>query len=338
MPSADATLVVGPAWVGDMVMAQSLFMSLKASAPDAAIDVVAPGWSAPLLGRMPQVRAAHTLQAGHGELRLGDRRALGRSLRGQYARAIVLPRSLKAALVPFFARVPERVGYLGEWRYGLLTDWRALDKQKMPTTVGRYVALGLEPQRELPSALPEPALDKDAAATTRVLQQLNLDTSGRVVALLPGAEYGPAEQWPETPFAALPARLISLGCAVWVLGSKKEHALGETICGDSGARNLCGQTSLTDVIDLLHCCDSAVSNDSGLMHVAAACGARVVALYGSSSPTMTPPLTERASIVTEPQPCSPCFARTCRYGHYDCLTKISVDRVFGEIENTSLRR
>ncbi len=318
------TLVVGPAWVGDMVMAQSLFMTLKAQEPSAAIDVVAPAWSAPLLARMPQIRAAHALSAGHGQFHFGARRALGRQLRAaKFARAVVLPRSFKAALVPFFANIPQRIGYLGEWRYGLLNAHRALDKTRLPTTVSRYVALAHPPGLPAPSC-PAPQLDHDAAAARALVERLELDTSKKVVALLPGAEYGPAKQWPAEYFAQLATRLVESDCSVWVLGSQKEHALGETIAAHAGVRNLCGRTSLTDAIDLLHLADTAVSNDSGLMHVAAACNATVIALYGSSSPDFTPPLTDHAQIMQQPQPCSPCFARTCRYHHYRCLRDITV--------------
>ena len=335
MASADSsrrdTLVVGPAWVGDMVMAQSLFKTLKRQRPDAAIDVVAPGWSVPLVARMPEVRAAHALEAGHGQVRLSVRRALGRSLRDRrYARAYVLPRSFKAALVPYFAGIPERVGYFGEWRFGVLTERRRLDKTRLPTTVGRYVALA-HPDGAIDVDAPRPQLSLDAERQGQLRKTMALNSTQSVVALLPGAEYGPAKQWPIESFASLARSLDRAGLAVWILGSAKERQLGEAIAGDSAVRNLCGQTTLTDAIDLLHAADVAVTNDSGLMHVAAACGARVVAIYGSSSPWMTPPLTDRACVIREPQPCSPCFARTCRFDHYDCLRKIDPARVLAEV-------
>lgn len=327
MAGPDATLVVGPAWVGDMIMAQALYKTLKQAAPDAPIDVVAPPWSAALVERMDEVRTAHVLSVGHGEVGLGARRALGRRLReGGYGRAIVTPRSFKAALVPYFARVPVRTGFRGEFRYGLLNDVRRLDKARLPTTVSRYVALALPPDASLPP-IPRPTLRHDPARAAELRDALDLAGERPVAALLPGAEYGPAKQWPAEHFAALAKRLDAAGFAVWVLGSAKEAALGAAICAGTNARNLCGETSLTDAIDLLHEAQVAVSNDSGLMHMAAACDCRVVAIYGSSSPRMTPPLTERAHVVREPQPCSPCFARTCRFGHYDCLKKIDVERV-----------
>ncbi len=326
----DDTLVVGPAWVGDMVMAQSLFKTLAMQYPQGAIDVVAPAWAAPLRARMPEVRDAHALDAGHGQVRLSVRRALGHALRSRrYRRALVLPRSFKAALVPYFARVPERIGYFGEWRFGVLTERRPLDKTRLPTTVGRYVALAHPDGASFDA--PEPALRQDAQRTVKLCRDLGLDADAPVVALLPGAEYGPAKQWPTQSFRELAGELTARGLGVWVLGSKKEHELGAAICASGTAHNLCGRTSLTDAIDLLHAARVAVSNDSGLMHVAAACGAHVVALYGSSSPLMTPPLTARADIVQEPQPCSPCFARTCRYDHYRCLRDIGAPRVVDRV-------
>ena len=174
--SAGDTLVVGPAWVGDMVMAQSLFKTLKENMPQARIDVVAPAWSAPLLARMPEVRSAHALDAGHGQLRIGARRALGQRLRPlRFARAIVLPRSFKAALVPWFAKIPVRVGYRGEWRYGVLTERRDLDKQRLPTTVSRYIALGLT-AGSVPQRIPFPALTHDAANAEQLVARLALAT------------------------------------------------------------------------------------------------------------------------------------------------------------------
>ena len=337
--TSERFLIVGPAWVGDMVMAQSLFMHLRAKDPGVSIDVVAPGWSAPLIERMDEVGAAHVLEVGHGELGLAARRALGEKLRERgYTRAIVLPRSFKAALVPWYARIPRRTGFLGEMRFVLVNDRRELNKRRLPTTVSRYVALGLEPGEALPEPLPSPTLRVDAARGATLARDFRLDVSRPVVALLPGAEYGPAKQWPAERYALLARRLSEAGIAVLVFGSAKELALGEQICDHSDAVNLCGRTQLADVVDLLGLADVAVSNDSGLMHVAAATGCAVVAIYGSSSPDYTPPLTDVARIMRERQPCSPCFARTCRFGHYRCLTDITVEAVQSAVTQMQGRR
>jgi len=332
---SSAILVVGPSWVGDMVMAQSLYQLLRQRAPDRPIDVLAPSWSLPLLARMPEVRRGIELPLGHGELGIRVRRALGRSLRGRYARAIVLPRSWKSALVPWFARIPERTGFRGEWRYGLINDRRAFDDRRLDQTIKRFLALGLDRGETALPAAPLPALVSDAASQAAVLRRLGLGTDAPVVALMPGAEYGPAKQWPPEYFAALARQLAERGADVWILGSAKESALGESIAAAAGSarvRNLCGATALVDAVDLLALTAAVVSNDSGLMHVAAAVGTEVVALYGSSTPDFTPPLTSRASIHYRRLDCSPCFARDCPLGHRDCLRGIEVASVAASVE------
>jgi len=304
-----------------MVMAQALFKHLKAEHPGRPVDVLAPGWSLPVVARMPEVRTGIAADTGHGELGLGKRIALGRELRGRYDRAIVLPRSLKSALVPWIARIPTRTGFRGESRYGLINDMRPFDPATLDQTVKRYVALGTARGVGLP-AIPEPALsvsdDNQAAAIAR----LGLETDRPVVAFMPGAEYGPAKCWPIEHFTALARDLDAAGYAVWVLGSAKDNPAGEAIAAGSAAANVCGRTSLEDVIDLLGFTQQAVSNDSGLMHVAAAVGTFVHAIYGSSSPRFTPPLTGRRQIHWLELECSPCFERRCPLGHLRCLREI----------------
>jgi len=326
-----SVLVVGPAWVGDMVMAQSLFRLLKAREPDLVIDVLGPPWSLQLVGRMPEVRNGVVLTAAHGELALGRRRALGLELRSKgYDQAIVLPRSFKSALVPYFARIPVRTGYRTEFRQLLLNDLRPLDRERLDRTVKRFLALGLP--RDLP--LPEPAspeLAVDAQNRDALLRRHGLDAAS-AIALMPGAAYGPAKQWPIERFGELAARLGERGRQVWVLGSRAERPFGESIAAEAGAsvRNLCGETALVDAVDLLSAARAAVTNDSGLMHVAAAAGTHVLAIYGSSSPAFTPPLTARKTIFYLGIGCSPCFRRRCPLGHLDCLRQIHVSAVAEE--------
>ena len=325
-------LVVGPSWVGDMVMAQALYRLLKQRAPISEIHVVAPPWSLPVIERMPEVARGVELAVGHGELGLRRRRALGIELRGEgYSRAIVLPRSAKAALVPWFARIPVRTGFRGEWRYGLLNDMRAMDAS-LDQTVKRFVALGRERDEPGAALYPElyPRLRASATNIARLRADHALDARDGLVALMPGAEYGAAKRWPAPRFAELAGWLAGGGTNVVLLGSEKERSLGDEIAlaaGQPRVHNLCGQTSLADVIDLLAAADAAVSNDSGLLHVAAATGTPVVAIYGSSSPKFTPPLTESAAVVYLGIECSPCFRRECPLGHLRCLTEISVERV-----------
>lgn len=325
-------LVVGPSWVGDMVMAQSLYKTLHRDLGAPVIDVLAPAWSLPVLARMPEVRRGIEMPVGHGQLGLGVRRALGIRLRAEgYERAIVLPRSWKAALVPFFARIPVRTGFRGEWRYGLINDRRPFDAARLNRTVLRFLALAAASADVPLPPLLEPSLtaDRGNLATLAARHALNLDCPA--VVLMPGAEYGPAKRWPAERFAELAAGLACAGTAVWILGSAKEQPLGREIAARSGGmplvRDLTGATSLAEAIDLLATAAVAVSNDSGLMHVAAAVGTHVVAIYGSSSPDFTPPLTRSKTIYYEHLSCSPCFERTCPLHHLRCLRDIAANTV-----------
>lgn len=332
MSTADRVLVVGPSWVGDMVMAQALYRQLAARRPRPEIHVLAGAWSGPVLARMPEVDRTIELPAGHGELALLERFRLGRKLSAErYTQAIVLPRSLKAALVPFFARARQRTGFRGEWRFGLINDMRSFDLQHHDQTVKRFLALGTPANlADLPAAEP-PRLRVDAKNLARCEAALGLAPSTTRVALLPGAEFGPAKRWPAGHYAALAARLASAGLQVLVLGSGRERSIGAEVLGPLAppvAYNLCGLTELADVVDLLSTAAVAVSNDSGLMHVAAAVGCHVVALYGSSSPTFTPPLTSRRHIFHLGLQCSPCHQRDCPLGHLRCLSDIGVESVF----------
>ena len=331
MNTGAKQLVVGPSWIGDMVMAQSLYKLLASRDPDTEIHVIAPAWSIPVLERMPEVTRALELPVAHGEAGIGKRWRLARRLRHEgYQRAIVLPRSLKAALVPFFASVPVRTGYRGEWRFGLINDMRAFDAERLDQTVKRFVALGLGPEEAGLPSIPTPRLDIDEDNLRIVAARLGLDTESDAVAIIPGAEYGPAKRWPSEYYADLASRLVRVGLKVWVLGSEKEHEIGEAVSGPANhpnAINLCGETSLADVIDLLGAARVAVTNDSGLMHVAAAVGTHVVAVYGSSSPGFTPPLTEAKDVFYLDLECSPCFQRECPLGHFRCMTDLGVDEI-----------
>ena len=319
-------LIIGPSWVGDMVMAQTLFMCLQQRHPDCNIDVLAPDWSRPILQRMPEVRQALSFPLGHGVLDLAARRKIGKQLKGQYDQAILLPNSLKSALTPFFAGIPVRTGWKGEMRYGLLSDLRVLDKQRYPLMIERFMALAYPPNTDLPKPYPRPSLQIDSAERDSALTAFALQLGDRpVLALCPGAEFGDAKRWPAKHYAEVAEAKIRQGWQVWIFGSKNDHPGGEEIRQFliPGLReevyNLAGETSLAQAIDLMSCATAVVSNDSGLMHVAAALNLPLVAVYGSTSPEFTPPLAEKVAMVRTGIDCSPCFDRTCRFGHYDCL-------------------
>ncbi len=312
-----------------MVMAQTLFTTLKNQDADAIIDVLAPAWSAPLLERMPEVRKGLDMPLGHGKLELGVRRKLGKSLISEYYdQTIVLPNSLKSALIPFWANIPKRTGWKGEMRYGLLNDIRKLDKDKYPLMIERFIALAGEPNAALPSPLPSPALIADTANRDVALNKFKLTSKQPVLALCPGAEFGPAKRWPEQHYAAVAKQKLAEGWQVWLFGSQKDHPGNEQISSllpdehKESVHNLAGQTSLAEAIDLLSCAEAVVSNDSGLMHIAAALGRNLVVVYGSTSPGFTPPLNSNNRILRLGLDCSPCFKRECPLEHLNCLNQL----------------
>jgi heptosyltransferase-2 len=319
-----------------MVMAQSLFMTLRRREPAPRIHVLAPGWTESLLARMPEVSEFIEMPLGHGRLGLLQRWRLGRrlALRG-YHQAIVLPNAWKSALVPYWARILRRTGWLGEMRYGLLNDIRRLDTTALPMTVQRFVALGLSAETEGSPAIPVPRLDIKVAAVQRALSQLGLNKRARrpLLALCPGAEYGPAKRWPAALFGQLARHMHDAGWDVWLFGSENDRKVCADVNGFSKGvcSDLSGRTSLGQAADLLSLADRTVSNDSGLMHVAAALGHPLVAIFGSSDPNHTPPLSDRSQVVTLNLPCSPCFRRECPLGHTDCLRRLPLERVLAAL-------
>ena len=327
-------LIVAPSWIGDTLLAQPLFARLLKKLPDAQIDALAPGWTAPVLRRMPEIGEVIEAPFGHGELKLLTRWRLGRALRSRrYDEAVVLPNTFKSALVPFFAAIPLRTGFVGESRYGLLNVVHKLDEKRLPLMVERYAQLAEKPGEPPARPLSQVRLRVDEANQSATLKHLGLSRSKPVAAFCPGAEYGPSKRWPERHFASLAKRLAAKGYAVWLFGSENDRAIGAEIArlAEGTAVNLCGRTDLAGAIDLLSLAEFVVSNDSGLMHVAAGVGRPVVALYGSSSPEHTPPLSLNARIVRTGIECSPCYARECPLGHFKCMNDLLPERVIQEI-------
>ena len=289
-------------------------------------------WVAPVYRAMPQVAEVIEFPFAHGGLQFKARRSIAKRIEGQFDKAYVLPNSLKSALLPFLASIPQRIGYLGEARVGLLTH-RLKNPKNKPPMVAFYSALSGD--GDLTGDRPQ--LQVDDAQTAATLSELGLQAGGFIV-FAPGAEYGPAKRWPARHFAELAARL---DVPVVLLGSGKEAALCNEIAVPANALqagkclNLAGKTSLPQALSLIAASRSTVSNDSGLMHVAAALGVPQVAIFGSSSPLHTPPLSDQATVLwlkTDPayQPpldCAPCFERECPLGHTRCLNDISAERV-----------
>ena len=329
-------LVIGPSWVGDAVMAQSLFITLKQRHPSCRINVLAPVWTLSLLDRMPEVSASVEMPLGHGQFGFSARLKLARQLRShQYDQAILLPNSWKSALIPFLAGIPLRTGYIGEMRWGLLNDSRRLDKRALPSTVQRFVALGLDEQPRELRTFPLPKLIIDPNDQRRMRDRFSLaECPDKVLGLCPGAEFGPSKRWPVSYFAALAQQKREDGWDVWLFGSGNDRAIAEDINQQTGnaCRNFAGRTTLAEAVDLLSLTDYVVTNDSGLLHVAAALNKKVIALYGSSDPGFTPPLNKHGKAISLQLDCSPCFERECPLGHYRCLRDITPQRVLAEMD------
>jgi heptosyltransferase-2 len=313
--------VVAPNWIGDALMAQPMLARLHAKHPGSRIDVVAPPWVAPVVRRMPEVNEVIEADLRHGELQLGERWRLGRMLKERsYDQAYVLPNTMKSALAPSFAGIPLRVGYLGESRVGLLNRIHTAGQAREPVPL-HYARLaeetGVEPG--LPLSTPSLSFSNEKIKATSA----GFGIAGPYAVFCPGAEYGPAKRWPY--FRELAARL---DMQIVLLGAASDRKDAEQIPG----RNLVGQTTLDEAIDLIAGAAMVVSNDSGLMHVAAATGTPQVALFGSSSPEHTPPQSAVARTVWLKVDCSPCFQRTCPLGHFNCMNGLSVERVLEEIK------
>ena len=329
---AERILVVAPSWVGDAILSEPLLALLREPYEEPIVDVLAPPWCAPVYARMRGLGRIIEAPASHGEFGWRPRRALGHALReGRYTRAYVLPNTWKSALVPYFARIPRRVGYVGEARYGLLTDARKLDRKATPQLVARYAALALP--RGAPAAVRAPRLVADRQNLRAAMHAMSLSRERPVAIVCPGAEYGPAKRWPAEYFARLCARLAHDGYALWILGSPNDRAPAAALVAAlpsqiSSVVDLTGRTDLGTAIDLMSVAHVVVTNDSGLMHAAAAVDAPLVALFGSSSPAYTPPLSPSARIAKIDIACSPCFKRECPLGHFRCMRDLSPEMVY----------
>ncbi|MEO8120327.1 MAG: lipopolysaccharide heptosyltransferase II [Rhodoferax sp.] len=330
------SLVIAPQWIGDAVMTEPLMRRLQARGE--RLTVGALPWVAPVYRAMPQVAEVIEFPFAHGGLQFKARRSLAQQLEGRFDTAYICPNSLKSALLPFLASIPKRVGYLGEARVGLLTHrLKNPPKDRRPPMVAFYSALS----GETDIASDRPQLQLNSAEVEQALADMGLRRGGYYV-FAPGAEYGPAKRWPAAHFAELARRLDA---PVVLLGSGKEFDLCEEIAVPVNAEqpgkclNLAGKTTLAHAFSAIAATKNIVSNDSGLMHVAAAFGVRQVAIFGSSSPLHTPPLNERATVLwlkndTTYQPpldCAPCFARDCPLGHTRCLVDIQAANVLQHI-------
>jgi len=331
-------LVVGPSWVGDMVMSNSLYKELKTVFPGCKITVLGPPWCLPLLDRMQEVDEAINLPFKHGDFSPGRRWAFGKTLRAKnFTRAIVLPNSWKSSLIPLAAGIPIRTGWRGELRYGLLNDCRSLDKKKFPTMVSRFNALAYSSSQTSTTREPAPSLTCSESQKQKALESFKL-SEVEYIALCPGAEFGQAKRWPPAHYAKLCQLLMNNNHHIVLLGSPKDGQTAEEILDHlepseaTQLINLTGKTSLTEVIDLLAGSRAVVTNDSGLMHIAAAFDRPLVALYGPTSPIFTPPLSPSAHLMKQNLSCQPCHQRQCPLKapneQHACMKNISPQSVF----------
>ena len=336
------TLVVAPNWIGDALMAQPLLSLLKSADASQQIIALAPRWVAPVLEAMPEVDAVIATDLAHGALQWSERRALANDIAAQgFDRAFILPNSFKSALIPWLARIPERIGYRGEARYGLVNR-RADGPDASHAMSARYAALAGLVGIAVETPLPMPRLVVDDTAIAAARARFGFDEADSLIALCPGAEYGPAKRWPAEHFASLAQALLSRrpDAHVLLLGGKADRPIADeivarmTVASDSARlHNLAGATDLAEAIALIAASAEVVSNDSGLMHVAAALSRPQVAIFGSSDPRHTPPLSARAKTLWLHLDCSPCFERTCPLGHLNCLVGIAPQRVLDSMQN-----
>lgn len=326
-------LIIAPAWVGDLVMAQTLFKLLRSKYQSGlTLDIFASKFLHPIISRMPEIDNIIENSFQHKELKLRQRIRFGLNLRKKkYDEVIILPNSIKSAIMPFFAGIKKRTGFIGESRYILINNYYKLDKTILPLMIDRFCALANEGNKVIDINFPLLKIDTNNQGILR--RQFNLDKNKIMIAFCPAAEYGLAKRWPPEYFARLANLLDSNIYQIVILGSKKDKEIAEQIleCSNFPIVNLCGKTDLKDVVDILALCEHTITNDSGLMHTAASVNSHIIAIYGSTSENFTPPLTKNAEIVKINLECSPCFARTCKFGHYNCLKMILPEMILEKI-------
>ena len=337
-------LIIAPNWIGDAVMTEPLLASLKEQYPEANIDVLASTWVAPIYRACPEVHEVIEAKFEHKQLQWSLRKKLAKELAiKKYQACFVLPNSLKSALIPWLANIPFRVGYRGELRFGLIN--LSLDnpsKVNRPPMVEHYLALSQllnEGQSASTGSNLVPKLNVSSTANQSVQTKLlnaKVDPAN-VYVMCPGAEYGPTKRWPTSHFAQLAQKLIASNphSQIILLGSKGDHALAQEIQSqpkqDNHIHNWSGDTSLDEAIALIGMSKAVISNDSGLMHIAAALRTPQVAIFGSSDPAHTPPLSDKAKVIWLNLPCSPCHKRECPLGHLKCLNDILPEQVFATL-------
>lgn len=342
-------LIVSPAWLGDIIMSQSLLKTLKKQDPSCTITMYAPAYAHCIIERMPEVDEIMENPFAHGDLLLSKRMQEGKKLAAlKFDRAFILPNSFKSALIPFFAGIPERIALKGESRYFIVNRMRS-DKKNFARMVNRYVALAWVDDKTVTGDESLPAFDYPLLQTRRpdaaLLERLGLSLDRPLMVLGCGANYGPSKLWPPEYFGRVSAHFIKKGWSVLGMGSPKDKPTVELIKNSIVSEDpslepyfhdIAGLTDLTEALDLVGSCSAGVCNDSGMMHTVAAAGVPQVCIFGSTSTLYTPPLSDRAVCVESTQPCHPCFKRTCQYGHYNCLKELTPEQVISSLEKLLL--
>ena len=320
-------LIIPQNWLGDIVMSQTLLKKIKSNNPKTSIDILVNSSLKNLVERMPEINKVIILDCNHRELGLFKRLRLAKEIKkSSYDRSIVLSRSLKSSLIPYFAKIPIRTGELGELRYLLINDLKEFSKESRRKTASRYISMYSDNNEKL-SENYYPSLDSNSENIKNLSEKYDLKKDEKVIIFAPGAAFGPSKMWPVNKFRELGKKLNN-DFKILILGSNNEKSIGNDIVTNKNMVNLCGKTSIADAVDLMHISKFCVSNDSGLMHLAAATNTKSISIYGSTSPDFTPPLTKNKDIHYKGMSCSPCFEKKCKYGHYNCLVDIHSDDVF----------
>ncbi len=333
-------LIIGPNWIGDMIMAQCLVFEILKQHPKAQIDLFAPSLCLEATLGMPQITNRIASPFSSGAFEFKKRREIGKKLQNKYHQAYILPNSFKSALIPFFAKIKTRTGFCGEMRFGLINDIRFLDTDDHPLMIQRYSYLAHPRSKKIePGEISQPKMRVDKEKAQALAKKYGVDQSDKpVLALCPGAAYGPSKRWPAKYFAKLAELQLNKGYEIWLLGAKNDIKSCELInkANDGQLKNFAGKIPLKESIALLSLCDTIVCNDSGLMHISAALGKKVIAIFGSSSPSHTPPLSKDAVVMdTLDLPCKPCFKRVCPLSgdkHLKCLLDITPEQVAKSIQ------
>jgi heptosyltransferase-2 len=324
-------------WVGDAVLTLPALAALGRRFPQAEIVVHGKPWVAGLFAGQAGVDRLVEYQAGGAHRGLRGRWALAQDFRREgFDLAILFPNSLDAAIVPWLARVPRRVGYRTDGRGVLLTQAVVRsDRSAQRHQVFRYLelvrAVGADGE-----AIPRLRVTPEAAeAAERLLRDHGIKKGDACIAVNPGSVYGGAKRWPAERFAALADALAEQHRArILLIGSAKERDILEGVAQRmrQSAVRLGGRTDLTTLAGILHRVRLLLSNDTGAMHVAAAVGAPVVAVFGPTDHEATGPLGPLARVVREPVPCSPCLLRECPIDHR-CMTGVDIAQVLNTAED-----